>query len=380
MLKKFLFVFLASLTWCAFAHSQDATAQGSGAHSADLCVRLQSAIDALPAVGGTVDLRSETGQQTCGATVHITGKTVTVLLGPVTWTTTVLPMIQVAGYDKKTKFNLLCDHPLASTLLASRDAKGSAALVQLGDPSGDGQNTNSSWGRVEGCGFDGGGVTDAIAVTGYTAGEFSRLSIYNYAHRGIYLHHAWNTSLRMLNLNRGVRGASAALVLDDASNTVLENSQCYAGRGNGVSCVSLEGMGSSAVSLRNVDCGDDYACAVLPKLEQPVSNFLFEQVYFENQETPVSIGEQGRGQTPVNVIFLGGKVAANPASGEFRIVEVRGAHIRGMTLQHAAFGPGVHGLHLDGNTYYGGKVNRASSFSDCDGDAPCEFTDTGSAR
>jgi hypothetical protein len=226
---------------------------------------------------------------------------------------------------------------------------------------------------VEGCGFDGSGVADAIAVNGYTAGEFSRLSIYNYAHRGIYLHHAWNTSLRMVNLNRGVRGANAALVMDDASNTVLENSQCYAGRGNGVSCVALEGVGSSTVSLRNVDCGDDYACVVLPKLEQPISDFLFDQVYFENQQTPVSIGEQGRGQAPVNVIFSGGKVAANPASGEFRIGEVRGLQIRAMILQHAQFGPGVHGLHLDGNTYYGRKQNQASSYADCDGPSPCEF-------
>ena len=370
MLKNILLACLIFLTSCAVSQEQSA---GSGASPAsDLCVRLQSAIDALPAVGGTVDLRSQTGKQSCDATVHISGKPVTVLLGPVTWITSVVPMIRVTGYDKSTKFNLLCDHPLASTLLAADKVKGNGSLLQLGDPTADGTHTNSSWGRVEGCGFDGGGVADAIAVNGYTAGEFSRLSIYNYAHRGIYLHHAWDTNLRGVNLNRGARGAESALVLDDASNTVLEGSQCYAGRALGVSCMTLEGVGSSAVSLRNVDCGDDYACAVLPKLAQPISDFMFDNVYFENQEIPVSIGEHGSGQAPVNVIFHGGKVAANPASGEFRIGAARGAHIYAMTLQQATFGPGVHRLHLDGNTYYGRKLNQAASFSDCDGEAPCE--------
>jgi hypothetical protein len=131
----------------AFASARSAVAQAATAHpTPDLCARLQSAVDALPAVGGTVDLRSETGRQACGATVRISGKPVTVFLGPVTWTSTVLPLIQVTGYDKATKFNLVCDHPLASTLLAAADAKGHAALLQFGDPSGDGQRTNTSWG------------------------------------------------------------------------------------------------------------------------------------------------------------------------------------------------------------------------------------------
>jgi hypothetical protein len=342
--------FFVSLLFCTAvtATGQNISAPvHTKAISTDLCVRLQAAIDALPAAGGTVDLRAVSGVQSCGTTVRISGKTVTILLGPIMWMSKVLPMFYVSGYEKATKFNLLCDHPLTSTLRASHEAHGaSTALLQLGEVAGDGSRTNSMWGRVEGCGFDGGGVADAIVANSYTAGEFSRLSIFNYAHRGLYLHHAWDTTLRSVSLDHGAPGAVAALVLDDASSTVLEKSMCYAGRALGVSCVLLEGVASSTVALRSVDCGDDYACVVLPKLSQPVTGFLFDHVYFENQETPVSIGEQGNGQAPRNVTFAGGHVSANPVSGDFQLVEADGVQLWGMTLQRAWFSRTVRGLRL----------------------------------